>query len=200
MKIITSPLFRAIIAVAIGILLVKNTDTTLKVITIVTGIMFLISGAIACTAYYNDRLRRKQTPPTPDVERSSTSELFIVPIVGLGSLIFGFLMALKPMEFNRLLMYVLAGVILLAAINQLAALISANKVIRIPGWLWICPVLLFLAGLFIMVKPLEAEKTMFLILGIALIVFGVTETVNMFMLRKADKKQYTVYEEIEERR
>ncbi len=201
MKIITSPLFRAIIAIAMGVLLVKNTDTTLKVITIAVGIMFLLSGAIACTAYYNERIRRRDTAPSADDKSTGTvRELFVVPIVAVGSLVFGFLMALEPTEFHKLLMYVLAALILLAAINQLTALINVNKVMPLPAWLWICPGLLFLAGLFVLVKPLEVESTMFLIIGIALIVFGVTEVVNMFLLRRAEKKQYVAYQEIEEKK
>ncbi|MBP3726686.1 MAG: DUF308 domain-containing protein [Bacteroidaceae bacterium] len=201
MKIITSPLFRSIIAIAMGVLLVKNTDTTLKVITIAVGIMFLLSGAIACTAYYNDRLRRRSAGGPVDGKSDGTArELFVVPIVAMGSLVFGFLMALEPTEFHKLLMYVLAALILLAAVNQFAALINVRKVMPLPGWFWICPGVLLLAGLFVLVKPLAVESTMFLIIGIALIVFGVTEVVNMLLLRRAEKKQYVPYEQIEEQK
>ena len=182
-----------------GVLLVKNTETTLKFLTIFVGIMFLLSGAIACTAYYNDRLRRRTDTPSEDGKTTGARELFVVPVVALGSLIFGFLMALEPTEFHRLLMYILAAIIILAAINQLAALINVQKVMPVPAWFWICPGLLFLVGLFVLVKPLDVEKTMFFILGIALIIYGVAEAANMFLLKKAGKRQYTAYEQIETR-
>ena len=47
MKILQSSVFRAICAIAIGILLIKYPDNTVTWITIAIGILFLLSGIIS---------------------------------------------------------------------------------------------------------------------------------------------------------
>ena len=56
MKILQSSVFRAICAIAVGAMLIKNPDSTVKGITIAIGILFLVSGVISCVAYFNARL------------------------------------------------------------------------------------------------------------------------------------------------
>lgn len=196
MKVITSPLFRAIVSVAVGVLLINNAENTLKVLTILVGIMFLLAGAISCTAYYNDRIRRRERPKQEDGLQKAAKDELVMPVVAMGSLVFGFLMALEPMEFHKLLMYILAAIVILAAVNQIALLINVSKAVRLSAWFWVLPALLLLAGLFVLVRPLAVEKTMFVILGVALIVFGLSEVGGMLLQRKARKAQYVSYGEV----
>ena len=53
MKILRSSVFRAICAIATGILLINNPDNTVKWITIAIGVMFLLSGVISLATYFN---------------------------------------------------------------------------------------------------------------------------------------------------
>ena len=53
MKILQSSIFRAICAIAIGILLIKFPDNTVTWITVAIGILFLLSGIISLVVYLN---------------------------------------------------------------------------------------------------------------------------------------------------
>ena len=55
MKIFQSSIFRAICAIAIGILLIKYPDNTVTWITVAIGILFLLSGLISLIVYVNAR-------------------------------------------------------------------------------------------------------------------------------------------------
>lgn len=57
MRIIQSSLFRAIVAIAVGVLLVKYREDTMKWLTIVIGLLFFLSGAITLIVYYYERQR-----------------------------------------------------------------------------------------------------------------------------------------------
>ena len=55
MKIFQSSIFRAISAIAIGILLIKYPDNTVTWMTVAIGILFLLSGLISVIVYVNAR-------------------------------------------------------------------------------------------------------------------------------------------------
>ena len=52
MKIIQSSIFRAIVAIAMGVLLVKDPSGTLRWITILLGVLFLVMGVMSCINYF----------------------------------------------------------------------------------------------------------------------------------------------------
>ena len=55
MRLIQSSIIRSVVAIVIGILLVKYRLETMTWITIAAGIMFFISGIISCLVYYFER-------------------------------------------------------------------------------------------------------------------------------------------------
>ncbi|HEY9550995.1 MAG TPA: DUF308 domain-containing protein, partial [Prevotella sp.] len=61
MKIIQSSLFRALIAIIVGALLIKYREQTVTWITISIGVLFFLSGIISCASYYS---AKRQTADT----------------------------------------------------------------------------------------------------------------------------------------
>ena len=121
MKIIGSSLFRAICAIIIGIMLLRTPDSTVTWITVAIGALFFISGAISCLDYLS-KLRQSRTEKTIDADGKEVSQArSFLPIVGIGSMILGAILALTPTAFISSLMYVLAAVIIVGA-NKLIAL------------------------------------------------------------------------------
>ena len=178
MKIIQSSYFRAFCALIIGTLILLRPDSTVKGITIGIGILFLVSGIISCVAYWNDRKRLVE-------ERSALAPT--LPIVGIGSTVFGFLLALAPGWFDDALMYVLGSIVILGAINQFMALIQARKYIDLGLGFWVLPTILLLTGIFIIVHPLESMSLPLIILGICLIAYGISEIVNASAIQRGQK-------------
>lgn len=188
MKILQSSVFRAICAIAVGAMLIKNPDSTVKGITIAIGILFLVSGVISCMAYFNARLHSAENEVYDADGKLLVGGRPMFPIVGLGSVILGFVLALMPGAFVTSLMYVLGGIILLGALNQFMVLIQARKFATLPLWFWVCPTLVLLTGLFVMIKPMESASLPLLIIGWCLLFYGVTECINAFKIHQYRKK------------
>ena len=189
MKILQSSVFRAICAIAVGAMLIKNPDSTVKGITIAIGILFLVSGVISCVAYFNARLHSAENEVYDADGKLLVGGRPMFPIVGLGSVILGFVLALMPGAFVTSLMYVLGGIILLGALNQFMVLMQARKFATLPLWFWVCPTLVLLTGLFVMIKPMESASLPLLIIGWCLLFYGVTECINAFKIHQYRKKR-----------
>lgn len=188
MKIIGSSFFRALCAIAVGVLLLRTPDSTVEWITIAIGVLFFVSGAISCLDYLN-KLRLHRTERTIDSEGKAIDHPRpFLPIVGIGSILLGIILAIMPRTFVSSLMYVLAIVVILGALNQMYALVSARRYGMLSAGYWVLPILLLLAGIFTLVKPMAVASTPLVIIGVCLIIYGVTECINSFAIYRKRKK------------
>ena len=188
MKVLQSSIFRAVCSIAVGAMLIKNPDSTVKGITIAIGLLFLVSGVISCVAYFNARMHSAENEVYDADGRLLVGGRPTFPIVGLGSLILGFELALMPGAFVTSLMYVLGAIILLGALNQFLALIQARRFAVLPLWVWVSPTLILLIGLYVMLKPMETAGLPLLIIGWCLLLYGVTECINAFKIHQCRKR------------
>ncbi len=187
MKILQSSIFRALCAIVIGAMLIKNPDSTVKGITIAIGILFLVSGVISCVVYFNARIHSTENAVYDAEGRLITAGRPTFPIVGLGSTILGFVLALMPSAFVTSLMYVLGAILILGALNQFLALVQTRKIAKLSFWYWVCPSLVLLTGVYVMVKPMETAALPLLIIGWCLLFYGVTECVNAFVIHRCKR-------------
>lgn len=188
MKAMQSSVFRAICAIIIGILLISNPDNTVKGITIAIGVLFLISGAISCAAYFNAKAHAGEAEVYDTEGRLIVSGKPIFPIVGIGSILLGLILTIMPGAFITSLMYFLGAILILGSINQFMTLINANKAFRLPLWFWVCPSLVLITGLFVLIKPMETAATPLLIIGWCLLFYGITECINAIKIHKERKR------------
>lgn len=178
MKVLRSSVFRALCAIATGILLINNPDSTVKGITIAIGVLFLISGAISCATYLNSKGHSGNTE-IYDAEGNLITQLKpTFPIVGIGSVLLGLILAIMPGTFVTSLMYVLGALLILGAINQFMILVNIKKTSYLPFWFFIAPSIILLTGLFVVIKPMETASLPLLIIGWCLLFYGVTECIN----------------------
>ena len=205
MKILQSSVFRAICAIVIGALLIMYPDNTVTGITIAIGVLFLISGLISVLTYVHAR-RNVTDYKIYDAEGRLISGVKpTFPLVGVGSIILGFILALTPTTFVSALMYIIGIILVLGALNQYIALIAGRRFGRIGIWFWIMPTLILLTGLYVMIKPMAPLNTAMLILGWCMLVYGVAELVNALKfysdkkkLQPEDQPQLDVFEEIKD--
>ena len=99
------------------------------------------------------------------------------------------ILALMPTTFVSGMMYVLAAILILGAINQYFNLASVRKISTIPFIFWLFPTIILGVGIFMLVKPMEMSALPFRILGWCLIFYGVVECINNIKIYRA-KKQY----------
>jgi len=189
MKVLRSSVFRAICAIATGILLINNPDNTVKGITIAIGVLFLISGAISCATYLNAKAHSGDTEVYDAEGRLIVQMKPTFPIVGLGSVLLGLILATMPGTFVTSLMYILGAIIILGAINQFMTLANVRKTNRLPFLFWLFPSITLITGLFVIIKPMETAALPLLIIGWCLLFYGVTECINALKIYMLGKKR-----------
>ena len=195
MKILQSSVFRAICAIAVGIMLIKYPDNTVKWITIAIGILFFLSGIISLVAYYH-ALKNVSEYTITDADGNVVSgQKPTFPIVGVGSAILGLILALTPTVFVKGLMYIIGAVLILGAINQFMNLLNARKYGKIGFGYWIFPSAILLIGLFVIIKPLAPAEMAMLVLGWCCLLYGVAELINSLKIHN-EKRKFTKAHEI----
>ena len=155
MKILQSSFFRAICAIAVGILLIKYPDNTVTWITVAIGVLFFLSGVISLVVYLNARKHVSEYKITDAEGNVLAGEPPTFPIVGVGSIILGGMLALTPNIFITALMYIIGGMLILGAINQYMNLVNARKFGKISFGYWIFPSVILLTGLYVIIRPMD---------------------------------------------
>lgn len=192
MKILQSSLMRAICAIIVGALLVKYREQTVTWITIAIGILFFLSGIASCAAYFAAKRQTDETQVYAADGRLIRGMRPQFPIVGLGSMILGLILALMPGTFTTSLTYILSAILILGAVGQFVTLASVSRYARIGLFFWIMPSLMLLVGMLAVVYPKAIASAPLLVIGWSLIVYGVVECVNslkVHRLRKALRQQ-----------
>ena len=195
MKILQSSLFRAICAIAIGCLLIKYPDNTVTWMTVAIGVLFLLSGLISLIVYVNARKNVSEFKIIDADGRVIAGEKPTFPIVGVGSLILGAMLALTPNVFITALMYIIGGILVLGAINQYMNLINARRYGKVGFGYWVFPSVVLLIGLYVIIRPMAPASMAMLILGWCSLLYGVTELINALKFH-ADKRKYKQAHEI----
>lgn len=188
MKPFLAVFIRALCSFAIGGLLVSNPQSMTSMIVQIIGGIFIFSGLISILNYW-----------MPNSQEQTIRPFF--PVVGIGSIMLGFLLLLKPAVFVTALMYVLGIFIVAAGANQLSALISARKVAPLHWWVFVWPVLFLCIGLLVLCQPMKSASLPFFILGIACICYGFSDLFYAFRLlyyKRQKEKEYVDFEVIED--
>ena len=195
MKILQSSVFRSISAIAIGCLLIKYPDNTVTWITVAIGILFLLSGLISLIVYVHARKNVSEFKIMDMNGHVIAGEKPTFPIVGVGSLILGAMLALRPNVFITALMYIIGGILILGAINQFMNLVNARKYGKVSFGFWVFPSVVLLIGLYVIIKPMVPASMAMLILGWCSLLYGVTELVNSLKFH-ADRRKFRQAQEV----
>jgi len=195
MKILQSSFFRAICAIAIGILLIKYPDNTVTWITVAIGVLFFLSGIISLVVYVNACKHVSEYKITDAEGRVVAGERPTFPIVGVGSIILGAILALTPNIFITALMYIIGGMLILGAINQYMNLVNARKYGKIGFGYWIFPSVILLTGIYVIIRPMDPASVAMLILGWCTLLYGVTEMINSIKFH-SDRRKFIKAQEI----
>ncbi len=183
MKVIQSSLFRSVSAILVGVLVIKYREQAVTWITICIGVLFFLSGVISCATYYGNRKNTDKTEVYDAEGNLLTPFRPSFPIVGLGSLVLGAILALMPNTFINGLMYILSIILILGALNQFVLLASAIKYRRIGFYFWIVPSVILFIGIIAIVYPSAIASAPLLVIGWSMVVYGVTECLNALKLR-----------------
>lgn len=189
MKVFQSSIFRALCAIVVGALLVKYREQTVTWITIAIGVIFFVSGVISTVAYLS--AKRQATKEGVEIYDAKGNRLTRpvppFPIVGIGSIILGAWLALFPNSFVNGLMFVLAGMLILGALNLFFNLAAATRFSSIGCLWWVLPVAIFLVGTTALVKPSTIASAPLFIIGWGMMAYGMVDLVNTIKIHRCRK-------------
>lgn len=185
MKVIHSSIFRAVCAIIVGVLLIQYREQTVTWITIAIGVLFFLSGVISLASYW--AAKRNAEKMQGQILSDSNGKPIMgmmpkFPLVSVGSLILGLLLALMPQVFIAWLMFILAFILILGALTQFVNLASAAKMGRVGILFWLFPSALLLLGLLTIIKPSAIASAPLFIIGWGMLIYGVVELLNAFKI------------------
>ena len=196
MKVLQISAIRAIIVLVTGFLLVRYREETMTWMTITVGILFLLSGLVSCIAYYFEKekvakktAKAEQQEAQQEEEENLKSPSF--PIAGVGSIALGIILAVMPNTFITWVVYILAALLILGAVNQFMNLARSRQYARVPVYMWIFPTVILAIAILLISKPIETAQLPLLVLGWAFMYYGVLEfilIIRMYLVRKSYEK------------
>lgn len=211
MKVIHSSIFRAVCAIIVGVLLIQYREQTVTWITIAIGVLFFLSGVISLASYWAAKRNAEKMHGQLLFDSNGKPIMGMIPkfpLVSVGSLILGLLLALMPQVFIAWLMFILAFILILGALTQFANLASAAKMGRVGILFWLFPSALLLLGLLAIIKPSAIASAPLFIIGWGMLIYGVVELLNAFKvsnnkriwLKNQQQKQNSkeIYVDVEE--
>lgn len=211
MKVIHSSIFRAVCAIIVGVLLIQYREQTVTWITIAIGVLFFLSGVISLASYWAAKRNAEKMQGQILSDSNGKPIMGMIPkfpLVSVGSLILGLLLALMPQVFIAWLMFILAFILILGALTQFANLASAAKMGRVSILFWLFPSALLLLGLLAIIKPSAIASAPLFIIGWGMLIYGVVELLNAFKvsnnkriwLKNQQQKQNSkeIYVDVEE--
>lgn len=211
MKVIHSSIFRAVCAIIVGVLLIQYREQTVTWITIAIGVLFFLSGVISLASYWAAKRNAEKMQGQLLSDSNGKPIMGMIPkfpLVSVGSLILGLLLALMPQVFIAWLMFILAFILILGALTQFANLASATKMGRVGILFWLFPSALLLLGLLAIIKPSAIASAPLFIIGWGMLIYGVVELLNAFKvsnnkriwLKNQQQKQNSkeIYVDVEE--
>lgn len=160
---------RALIALVIGVLMVISPEKALTTVVKVIAAFLLASGLVSLFV----GLRDKEKGALP-----------LMSFNALVDVLLGLVLFLFPGFIAKFMIYLIGFVLLAFGVVQIAALFGARRIIGLGLGAFLLPTVVTLVGGFILFNPF-AESVMVMIAGAALIVYGASEFLSSWRVRKA---------------
>lgn len=165
-----SGFIRAAVALAVGIVMVvSRTDAMVLAVRIIAAFL-LASGLVSLFVGYRDR-QNNQMP--------------LMGVNGIVDILIALLVFIFPNFVAGLIVYLIGFVLIGFGLFQLVTLTSANRVVKVGIMAFVLPVLVLLAGAFLLARPTFIGTAVGTVAGTALIVYGVSELLSSWKMRKA---------------
>lgn len=188
MKTVQKSFIRSLCAIIIGVLLIRYREETVTWLTILIGVLFFLSGLISCITYFIDKKHQDETVVLDADGRQISGFRPTFPIVGLGSMVLGAILALMPTVFMTGLVYILAAILILGAINQFVILATINRILRVGVIFWLLPCFVLAIGVIAIVAPRWIASAPLFVLGWTLVLYGVIECIDAFKVMSVNRK------------
>lgn len=161
---------RALTAIAIGVVMVVSKANALNIAVRLIAAFLLASGIVSIVVGYKNR---------------TNGTMGLMGFNAGVDILLGFMLFLFPDVVSGLLIFIIGFALMGFGVFQLVSLFSANKVMKVGVFSFVMPVLVIIAGFFLVLKPNFIGETIGLIAGIALIIYGVSELLSSQKIKQA---------------
>lgn len=159
---------RALIALAVGIMMVVSPANALATVVKIIAAFMLASGVVSLIVGLKDKEK---------------GALPLMSFNALVDVIVGLLLFMFPGVIAKFMIYLIGFVLLGFGIVQIVALFGARRVMPLGFGTFILPIVVTLVGGFILFNPF-AESVMTIIAGSALVLYGVSELLSSWRMKK----------------
>ena len=173
----TGGLLRAVVAIVLGVIMVSFPGSSLVVIVKILAAFLIASGLVSLVFGIVNR---------------QNGGLALMITNTLVDIILGILIFMFPAEVASIVMFLLGLLIMFFGIFQIVVLMSANRVLPVGIWTFLLPVLCAAGGAMVMFHPFGLGSVITLVAGIALLVYGVSELMATWKMRKS-MKEYEIH-------
>ncbi len=167
---------RSLCVILIGVLMVVLREAFMPLIIQFIGAAFVVSGIISLFNIYI--LRRRG--------HSRLFDTSVLALVGVAGVVLGLWLLLSPFFFLSLLMTLLGLLLLFAGFYQLVNLLSAQRAVKLPFFMYVVPLCLLVTGVVVLVNPFESAGLPFLVVGVSALFSGLSDLVSsLYIARRA---------------
>ena len=176
---------RALTAIAVGVVMVVSKTNALELAVRIIAAFLAASGIVSLLIGYKNK---------------ANGAMGLMGFNAAVDIILGFLLFLFPGFAAGLLIYLISFVLIAFGLFQLISMISANRVLKVGVLAFVMPLIVLAAGLFLLARPAFIGEALGLVAGIALIIYGVSELLSSWKMKKAiDESVKDVdYEKVDE--
>ena len=164
----TGPL-RALTALAIGIVMVVSRTNALELAVRIIAAFIIASGVVSLVVGYKHKTNRTFS---------------LLGFNGVLDLVLGVLLFSFPEVAAGLLIWLIAFVLIGLGLFQLFGLLGASRVLGLGIGSFVLPVLVLMAGFFLIARPAFLGEAIGLVAGVALILYGTSELFSSWKMRK----------------
>ena len=165
---LTGPL-KALAALIVGIMMVVNPDNAFASVVKLIAVFLLASGLVSLFVGLKDK---------------ENSALPLMMFNAAANICIGLLLFIFPGFVAKFIIYLIGFALLVFGIMQLVTLFSARGVVAMGVLAYVLPALVTMLGAFMLFNPF-AESVMSTIAGIALIIYGASELLSSWKMKKA---------------
>ena len=173
----TGGLLRAVVAIVLGVIMVSFPGSSLVVIVKILAAFLIASGLVSLVFGIVNR---------------QNGGLALMITNTLVDIILGILIFMFPAAVASIVMFLLGLLVMFCGIFQIVVVLGANRVLPVGIWTFLLPVLCAAGGAMVMFHPFGLGSVITLVAGIALLVYGVSELIATWKMRKA-MKEYEIH-------
>ena len=174
--------YNSIIAFVAGLILIIWPEIMKEYIVLIIGGLILSVGVASLIYYFIEK------------EKGNVSNILLLN-AAVDSL-FGLILLIFPKFFAGLVMFLFGIVLLLFGISRLVKLIQASKVLDLHWGLYLVPSLTTLAGVLLFFYPNRTGNLLFIIFGIILLAYSISDFVSMYIINKKTKEANALKESV----